>query len=605
MGVTIILKNKKLMLIFLFLLVIPFSSALDNFTFAGNESVQSDVTPHNLFSFTGNYDGNSYLFGTSGSTETIFNFSTDFTILHGSFSANLNGSEATSTGINIDDPSTYFVYDKGTDKVYKYKWGRIDTGVSYDVNLTIFATAGGLDNSLSNFFFKDGFFYVGAPERNTFIKTTNFNDNITHYFANNSADSIKGIWWDEDYQVIMVRAGTGSSVRLVALNTSMIEVQDNLGFDLPTSIGSTIGATFNDGFRYLLSGSTINIYYTSDTTPIQIAEPLPFTLGYTAFDERSMDDYVTDYLRINISFRDPDTTIIQNLSTTTTGSSVVYNTSNITISLVPNLGDIILRVLSKTHNYFTEINITAINGDNNVPFLNPLTLNVSDVIQTPQQIASFAPFNLGFNSSEQRSFNDYFLYYDTILMTFTDPDTSDSEFLTATIGSGSSNTYSTNNISMTLTPTANDITILVESEQNNWTTQLNITASNTYGSLNAINLVQVTVNGSLPANQQQGITEDTFGNLLENIFPDAEELTLNQKLLYVVVTLLITMAIFLFAGISGESLKAFMIIGLVIVCLEFFFFVSIGYIPIIFIVILVLIATILGLLIASKSTTGG
>lgn len=94
------------------------------------------------------------------------------------------------------------------------------------------------------------------------------------------------------------------------------------------------------------------------------------------------------------------------------------------------------------------------------------------------------------------------------------------------------------------------------------------------------------------------IASSSFIDGILSIFPDANTLTLGEKMGFVFITMLITAIVILFAGhgvIDGvDSIIMFIVVGLEIV--EFIFFAGIGYIPVGFVIIAVMFAIGLGYL---------
>lgn len=135
---------------------------------------------------------------------------------------------------------------------------------------------------------------------------------------------------------------------------------------------------------------------------------------------------------------------------------------------------------------------------------------------------------------------------------------------------------------------------------------LNIT--NPYGSVSQAFIIEVDV--ELNAEDELTGTQSLlvgFFNWIIALFPDAEDLTAGQKLLYVVISISVVLGLSLAFASKQESdliSSALTIIGVLIGIILLFFFVAINYLSVIVIVVLGLITVGIATLIFRKTTIG-
>jgi len=112
--------------------------------------------------------------------------------------------------------------------------------------------------------------------------------------------------------------------------------------------------------------------------------------------------------------------------------------------------------------------------------------------------------------------------------------------------------------------------------------------------------------GAINEGAFNGILATTVNSIL-SVFPNSSDLTFSQKLGYILITMIMTTVIILFASSRiGDGLAVFaMWIILCLLFAEFLYFVGIGYIPISIFILLVLIAIAFSYLKLKNSTSGG
>lgn len=100
---------------------------------------------------------------------------------------------------------------------------------------------------------------------------------------------------------------------------------------------------------------------------------------------------------------------------------------------------------------------------------------------------------------------------------------------------------------------------------------------------------------NLTVQANQAINQNvSVGATIINIFPDAQTISFGQKMLIMVLTIVITMVLLLVAGSSHVENKVLLWLVAVIVFAELAFFIGIGYIPLGFIISVVVVGLIIG-----------
>ena len=196
------------------------------------------------------------------------------------------------------------------------------------------------------------------------------------------------------------------------------------------------------------------------------------------------------------------------------------------------------------------------------------------------------PITLGFSDSDSRITATYFINYVNSNITFSNPSNLSINYTLIPGGSQSVPGY------MDVSYSALEV-ITVTSYSRNLTSKIYINVSG--GGITVSDFLLVTISEEL-AVEEDGVgaaaAVSTFTNLFNNLFPDSDTLSLSQRAAYVVIIILaVTAGLFVIthSQTGGIPPAVLYIVGAIDIVL-FFFFVAIGYIPIVVPIFVFLIA---------------
>lgn len=312
------------------------------------------------------------------------------------------------------------------------------------------------------------------------------------------------------------------------------------------------------------------------------------------------DDYFSLYDEIRITFFNAsnDTQTI-NASINTSSSEYVDN--YIDFSIDGNGATIRWFIEANETNYTTTILVEAGREGNYINDTSVLT--IGDIVIEPEPPTQIIDFNSTYNM-EQSSYmslnmGGYFTNYLGVTISYQD-DISNTTISNYTTISGAQKTIVTDDVTLSIRTLSSNILLEITTKTSDFSNILYVNVSNPYGEIGDGFLIRVDT--PAPANETQFQT--WFGGI-EDIFPDEEELSLGQQLLYVIIVLFFT-AIAIGAGafsVKEELVKNLILLsGSLLVILEIFFFIAIGYIPVIVLVLLALGASLIVYAIFRKST---
>ena len=363
---------------------------------------------------------------------------------------------------------------------------------------------------------------------------------------------------------------------------------------LPITFSSSLDLLFADEYLVYFNNVNGELYKLQPVGPVgQIASILSFDLAYNSIDSRSMNNYFTDYNKLEIVFYDTFQNNTVNLTTTKGGVNYsLYETAYFDLEVNTTLNNINIIASSYLTNFSIPLNLTLSRGSKNLFVTDPLYFNVNDTITPVVQIAEFVPVTLGFNSSDYRVFSNYFTNYNKITLGYYDYCDFQSIELSATIG-GVTNSIDTTCYKIVLTPSVNDIKVTFFSYEFNHSTSITIKAENDYGYIYALNplifnISSVYASGVISTETAEG--GGVVSDFLTGLFPDSEGLNNGEKLLRVMATLILTVIVLVLLGMEGGGLKILSFIGSGIIIIELFYFTFIGYLPAMVLIALALVS---------------
>ena len=355
---------------------------------------------------------------------------------------------------------------------------------------------------------------------------------------------------------------------------------------------------------YIMNYTGVEIPAT-ETSPQQIASfATPYTINGTGYLQLNLNNFFANYTNASFTFEDNIQSQTAYLETRKDGSTDLYDYDHLQVELNPTPTSILINIFGQNYDFSTIANISVWNEEGEASALiNFSTLNYTDTpSEFPQQIASFeSPNIIYYDTTEEYNFNNYFTNYTNISVTFTDDEEFQTGYLFAEIN-GTSDNYTYDHLVMSLYPTANYIALYIYAQDEEFNTTIILDVCNEAGCIDdsfAINITET------PAVVTPTALSTWFGSI-EDIFPDEEDLSLAQQMLYVILFMIAT-AIVLGIGVfvvKEEIIQKILMlgIGILLIC-EVFYFVAIGYIPITVLVLISLGASLIIYAIFRKATT--
>jgi hypothetical protein len=317
-----------------------------------------------------------------------------------------------------------------------------------------------------------------------------------------------------------------------------------------------------------------------------------------------LDNFYDGATAYYVKFRAENGTTLTQYVDATPGTNTTYTSTNFTISTAITGFGPITSIYSHDNAYDFTFNITPANtyGNGTVTSVQIVIDPSAPGRELPLQIASVAPIVLQAYESKTLRTNQYFANYTGFVVQLIDPD----EFNgTVTITNGQSYDADAYTLSVTglgFTVTATNVS---------GTATIRYYATNEYGPSTAatIPLTVYGVAAGPPTNVSAGGAGVVGGVIsrVDGLMPDASSLTQGQRWLYVLFAMLIvSFLVYTIVGgaFDGASLAAGVLAVLANIGV-FFYFVSIGYIPVIVVVVIGLLAVSVGYMIVRSGQSAG
>ena len=374
--------------------------------------------------------------------------------------------------------------------------------------------------------------------------------------------------------------------------------------DMPINsscISWTGGRTTDNLFLVTLLSEVESISYELEATPT-ITAPV----YYNALDTHyivegtdgmqfTLDNFFANYTNASITFEDDIQSQTGFIQTKKGGSTAVYYYDHIEMELNPTPTKIYYEIFGQNWDFSTLVNISVWNTEGNVSaIINLTTTNTTSDGNPPNQTATIPNFNVSVYGTTIINVSEYFTNWNYTKILTTNP----TNLTPISIAQGQGN--STNEYFILTSLPDGTFSFYNVGATEFKKVETKVVTENGYGTANQT--FNITYNGN-PAPTGSLFTIFTY---LNNMFPDEDELTLSQQMLYIILTMMIT-AIILGIGVfyTTDQLiqKIFMFaIGLLLI-MEVFFFVANGYIPVIVLVLISLGASLILYAIVRKTTS--
>jgi hypothetical protein len=343
---------------------------------------------------------------------------------------------------------------------------------------------------------------------------------------------------------------------------------------------SEIAGLYNAGVGYDPFDTTI---------PTQIASISPVAIVFNGYSSREFGQYFIDDTYTELAFDYGNASYdltYSGIDTANLGTFAVGFTDSTTISFW-GFNDVV-----PTFN----MSVRGCNAYGCSAWDNQFFFSVGYNGSGAYQIASIAPISLPTNTIVSRTFSNYFSGYTNRFLQFTNPTNLSIEYVATGFPANNSCVYME----------ISGDNLLISSKNNSCVLSgvYFIVDDNT--TTVTSNLLTISVQGTTG-----NFTTGSFGagvggvvNLFGGLFPDSDTLTNQTKFTYVVLVMLVTLMIGAFVIINSSS-GAFTSIGVgVVLLMEFVYFTSIGYVPILWIALFVVIVVILGIGYFTKQSAG-
>ena len=404
---------------------------------------------------------------------------------------------------------------------------------------------------------------------------------LTTDFAGGSIDS-----YEQTYlKVYLTPIGDDMRVRIKTNTTQMSLTPFNiLGSN---ALGSVL----------LTPSVIINGTPASFPPPVTLLTPAsPITYCSNSNTSRSFNSWFSNYNSVTVSYYDSELVATTTINTTkASATSMSVNADHINVSITPYASNIILRIENGDIPFSTNINMTAFNdyGSTSINFTYIISTTCTGSLQGPKLISEPGMINLEPGEVYNLDFSDYFTgqkwfyvttYYDSVTNQLAGYDEFDTLYYT-----------------LQMTDEGFTITSKTTAFQESFT----LYAVNEYGSVWYTQTFNMAESLSTGGETGRGIMDSVLGFL-----PNAESLTMKERYGYVLVTILVTLLLVIILNFemkseSGSSSSIFIVLGGVLALLEIIFFVAIGYIPIVIIVILALVGGLIAFMLLKGSGAQG
>ena len=592
------------------------------------------------------YDGGdytnplTYAFSTLGTGDDI--------VVYGNSLITINSSDDVRIGLfadsgEITNASTYadFIVTAGGgggggSSTSTYFWN--ETGDCDGLCSGLTATAGSISPSDAEVFNGSYSVLAGGTSPAGYVlmtpPTTTYNLTMAFYYPNSSAKATVAVWGIKDETESCSADGDGVCFgsRSTTSTTNFVTLVDNTWNEtsvtlsggwhsLEYRIGGTsyellldgvsiaIGTSSNIDKHFVYTLPTGNDIYFDDmfiiNETIESEEdelfalqlynfPTPIELEYDEQTYFDFDDYFSNYDEIRILFND---TLTINASVNSSTMDYDFPQANFTIT---GNGDKIQWFISTASLNYTS-NITVFAGREGNYINDTSVFSIGAIVIDPVPPTQIIDFNatLNMDQSDYTSFNlgGYFTNYQGVTLYYQDGNTTYTNY---TVIDGSQKIISTDDITLSIRTLSSNILLEITTLTNDFSNILSINVSNAYGEVSDAFLIRV----STPAPANETLLQSAFSSI-EDFYPDADDITLKQQMLYIILTMVLT-AVVLGVGIfytDDEFIKKlFMFVLGVILIIEVFFFIANSYIPVIVLVLLALFGSLILYAIMRKTT---
>jgi hypothetical protein len=310
-----------------------------------------------------------------------------------------------------------------------------------------------------------------------------------------------------------------------------------------------------------------------------------------------MDLYFENYTNIEIQFFDNYSNSPQLLSLDTNDDIDNIDTYYWNFTLYNENNATRLKIDSFDVNFYTNIIVIASNSMNSVN--QSFILNISDTVSTdpPNKIDTFDDRYYNYNQSKQISLNTVFQNYDSISVQFENNVTSETVNMIKSFGNVNDFYYS-DELNVALIEDNGIVYIQFQTKFVSFNQTFTINAYNDYGVAQETLKIIITEESVIviPSEPEPEINVTPTGvytslvNLFTGFFPDSSNLSISTRFSYVFVTVLLSAVAIVGRGVmSGGGAGIAVILAMIVVIFEVFYFIAIGYIPMFLVVMLSLV----------------
>lgn len=400
----------------------------------------------------------------------------------------------------------------------------------------------------------------------------------------NNANISQDIYNTDDIIVSLTSLGNlfDNDVRLIIKSN-----QTSYNFVMTVVAENSLGNVF-DSFSVTILGTQSGA---QTDNPRQVASLLsPITIPYSTIYDWDISDYFTNYDGVRINFNDLINVASIELETEKNQTYESYQNIAYNISLIPNGNKIILRLISNqtqtdivnTLSVFYKVTPSTFNTIS-VPLSMKIRQFASVPTNPPTQIASIGQIKLDAGETHTFNFYDFMQDYTGASISFED----ELNGLTANVISGQ--TYQQGNFTVQIVGEQVRITAVSASHEQD----MFIIGTNQAGTLT---IPFTLVIGDKDIGQSTSSGKGIFRGVVSSfssLFPDSSSLDFGTRMMFVVVTILLTAILLLLLGMSADSSAIEPLMKYILPPLGFMeviFFIAIGYVPISLVVIGVILA---------------
>jgi len=217
------------------------------------------------------------------------------------------------------------------------------------------------------------------------------------------------------------------------------------------------------------------------SSPTQSASITSISLGVYETYDLYIDSYFDNYGELWVSYEDTiaGATVFLQLEKFADGSTS-FNTSHLNVTLTPLFdGNIRVRFKSGSTQMATSVTFTALNSLGSVA--DTVSLNTAGAITNynPEQIASIvSPYTVYVNTNHTLFISEFFTNYNAVNLSWVDPFTGANESLFVRTLTQTSDTYTSDNLTVTLIDFAGKVILSLKSGDHPYITNFNLTVFN-------------------------------------------------------------------------------------------------------------------------------